>query len=220
VASDVQTSYDAVTDEYVARIAGELAHKPLDRQLLERFAEQVKALGPVCDVGCGPGHVARYLHDRGVRVTGADLSPVMVEAARKLNPEIEFVQADMRTLPIADEALGGLIAFYSIIHIPRPELRAVLIEMKRTLRSGGLLFLAFHIGDSVLHLDEWWGQRVSVDFIFFRTEELVDLLREVGLRVVEVIERDPYPGVEHPSRRAYLFAEKPAGAGAGDALVG
>jgi ubiquinone/menaquinone biosynthesis C-methylase UbiE len=143
---------------------------------------------------------------------GVDLSPVMAEAARRLNPGIEFAQADMRSLEFEDEVLGGIAAFYSIIHIPRPEVVATLTEMKRVLRPGGLLLLAFHIGDDVLHLDEWWGQRVSVDFIFFRPEEMTGFLREAGFQVVEIVEREPYPGVEHPSRRAYIFAEKPRGA--------
>jgi SAM-dependent methyltransferase len=207
---DVQASYDRVAEEYVARIFGELEHKPLDRQLLDRFAEEARAIGPACDVGCGPGHVTRYLHDRGASVTGVDLSPAMIEAARRLSPGIEFAQADMRSLGFEDESLGGIAAFYSIIHIPRADVVAVLAEMRRVLRPGGLLLLAFHIGDNIVHLDEWWGRRVSVDFHFFRPEEMKGFLKEAGFRVVEVVEREPYPGVEHPSRRAYVFAEKPA----------
>lgn len=208
--SDVRASYDRVADEYVARIAGELEHKPLDRQLLDAFAERVR-VGFVCDLGCGPGHVARYLHERGVVVTGIDLSPLLVEAARRLNPPIEFVQGDMRALPIRDEVLGGIVAFYSLIHFPRLKVVAALLEMRRVLQPGGLVLLAFHVGDTVLHLDEWWGQRVSLDFVFFRTEEMAGFLREAGFQVVESVERDPYPGVEHPSQRAYLLAEKPRG---------
>jgi SAM-dependent methyltransferase len=209
--SDVQTSYDLVAGEYVRRIFDELEHKPLDRQLLDRFAASVKALGAACDLGCGPGHVARYLNERGVRVIGVDLSPVMVEYARQLNPGIEFLRGDMRSLGIEDEALGGIAAFYSIIHIPRSEVVESLVEMKRVLRPGGLLLLAFHIGDEVLHLADWWGRRVSVDFIFFRPEEMTGFLRAAGFEIEEVVERDPYPDVEHPSRRAYLFARKPGG---------
>jgi ubiquinone/menaquinone biosynthesis C-methylase UbiE len=138
-----------------------------------------------------------------------DLSPAMVEAAGRLNPGIEFTQGDMRSLPIDDGFLGGIAAFYSIIHIPRAEVVAALVEMQRVLQPGGLLLLAFHIGDDLVHLDEWWGQRVSVDFIFFRTEEMTGFLKEAGFRIVESVEREPYPGVEHPSRRAYLLAEKP-----------
>ena len=71
---DTQTSYDRVADEYVRRIFDELRHKPLDRQLLDRFAASVRDVGPACDLGCGPGHVARYLHEHGVQVCGVDLS--------------------------------------------------------------------------------------------------------------------------------------------------
>jgi SAM-dependent methyltransferase len=204
--NDVQTSYDLVADEYVRRIFDELAHKPLDRQLLDRLADHVQGIGPVCDMGCGPGHVARYLQGRGANVVGIDLSPTMVRRARNLNPGIEFKQGDMRSPEIEDGAWGGIAAFYSIIHIPRPEVVAVLGGMKRALRAGGWLLLAFHIGDDVVHLDEWWGQHVSVDFNFFRTEEMTGFLRSAGFEVGEVIEREPYPEVEHPSRRAYIFA--------------
>jgi SAM-dependent methyltransferase len=206
--SDTQRSYDLVADEYVQRIYGELDHKPIDRQLLDRFVERVNAIGPACDMGCGPGHVARYVHERGARAVGIDLSPAMVEHARKLNPGIEFRLGDMRSLEIEDETLGGIVAFYSIIHIPRSEVVAVLVEMKRILRPGGLLLLAFHIGDQILHMDEWWDKQVSVDFVFFRTDEMTGFLESAGFLVGEVVEREPYSDVEHQSRRAYILAEK------------
>jgi SAM-dependent methyltransferase len=207
---DIQASYDRVAEEYVARISGELAHKPLDRQLLDAFAARVRVLGPACDLGCGPGHVTRYLHERGLTITGIDLSPAMVEAARRLNPEVEFSQVDFRALPFADGALGGIVAFYSVIHLSRAHVVAALVEMKRVLRPGGLVLVAFHVGQDVLHLDEWWGQRVSIDFVFFRLDEMANFLTQAGLMVVESFEREPYPDVEHPSRRAYFLAEKPA----------
>ena len=80
---------------------------------------------------------------------------------------------------------------------------------KRALRPGGLLLLAFHVGDETLHLDEWWGQRVTLDFHFFRPEEMADSLRTVGFEIEEIIEREPYPDVEHQSRRCYIFARNP-----------
>ena len=73
--SDIQVGYDRVADEYVRRIYDELRHKPLDRQLLDRFAESLQGDCVVCDIGTGPGHVARYMHDRGGKVCGIDLSP-------------------------------------------------------------------------------------------------------------------------------------------------
>ena len=208
--SDYQASYDAVADEYVRRIADELRHKPLDRALLDRFAEATRDRGPVCDLGCGPGHVARYLKERGVEVAGYDLSPGMVEAARLLNPEITFHQADMTALDHADESCAGLVAFYSIIHLPRTEIAKTLREFRRILQPGGLLLLAFHIGDETVHLDDWWEQKVNIDFFFFQPEEIVSKLRAAGFEIEETIEREPYPEVEHQSRRAYIFARRPA----------
>jgi SAM-dependent methyltransferase len=208
----VQSSYDRVADEYVRRIYDELQHKPLDRQLLDRFADSVRAAGPACDMGCGPGQVARYLHERGAQVCGVDLSPEMIVRARGLNPGIEFMQGDMRALDVQDGAWAGIAAFYSIIHIPRDDVVSTLHELRRALWPGGPLLLAFHIGDDVLHLDEWLGQMVCVDFFFFRADEMARYLKSAGFEIDEIIERDPYADVEHQSRRAYIFASKPIAA--------
>lgn len=208
--SDYQASYDAVAEEYVRRISGELEHKPIDRELLDRFAASLRDVGPVCDVGCGPGHVTRYLRDRGLNISGYAFSLKTVEVARRLNPGMEFRQADMTALDVPDEMWAGIVAFYSIIHVARDEMAQALGEVRQTLRPGGLLLLAFHIGDETLHLDDWWDQKVNVDFFFFRVEEMTTHLRAAGFEIEEIVEREPYPDVEHQSRRAYIFARRPA----------
>ena len=207
--TNLQTSYDRVAEEYTRRIYDELKSKPFDRSILERFAGGVRGLGPVCDLGCGPGHVARYLRELQVNVFGLDLSYAMVEQARRLNPRIEFQQGDMLGLNFEDGALGGIVAFYSIKHIPRDEIANALREMKRVMRLGGLLLLAFHAGEEEIHLDEWWGRKVSLNTFFLRPAEVEAHLEEAGFEIEEVIEREPYEGVEYPSRRAYIFAKKP-----------
>src|SRR4051812_17665729 len=112
----LRASYDSVAAAYVEHIYDELAQKPLDRHLLNRFAEEVRDRGVVGDLGCGPGHVSRYLHEHGMRTVGVDLSPEMVGWASRLNPGLEFRVGDMRSLDFADGALAGIVAFYSIIH--------------------------------------------------------------------------------------------------------
>lgn len=206
---NVAASYDAVAREYDRRIYGELRHKPFDRTVLERFAKAVRVGGTVADVGCGPGHVGRHVSDQGVRVCGVDLSEEMLAIARTRNPAIEFFRADMRAIPRPDASWAGIVAFYSIIHIPREEIVSVLRELARVLEPGGLLLLAFHIGDEAVHLEEWWEQRVSVDFFFFQPEEMKGWLAQAGLEVIEVLERDPYAeDVEHQSRRCLITARK------------
>ena len=207
--NDLQSSYDSVADEYARRIYDELKDKPFDRELLDRFADHLKGAGVVCDMGCGPGQIARYLHERGVSVLGVDLSPGMIEQARRLNPGLEFKTGNMLALDVEDEAWAGIAAFYSIIHIPRAEVIAALRELRRALRGGGLLLLAFHLGDDVLYLNEWWGHSVSADFVFFRRDEMESYLLAAGFEIEEAIEREPYPGVEHQSRRGYILAHRP-----------
>ncbi|HBJ88222.1 MAG TPA: class I SAM-dependent methyltransferase [Verrucomicrobiales bacterium] len=201
-----QVSYDQVADEYVRRIYDELKHKPLDRQLLDRFAASVRDVGPACDMGCGPGHVARYLREQGVEVCGVDLSPEMVEQARRLNEGIDFQTGDMMALTVPDGTWAGVAAFYSLIHIPHGDMVQALRELRRVLMPGGLLLLTFHIGDGTIHLDEWWDKKVCVDFLLFRSQEMSDWLRMAGFEVEEIVEREPYPEIEHQSRRAYIFA--------------
>jgi ubiquinone/menaquinone biosynthesis C-methylase UbiE len=207
--NETQQGYDELAEEYVLHIYNELEHKPLDRALLNHFADEVKQQGMVCDIGCGPGHVARYVHERGVKVFGMDLSHKMVEQAQRLNPDLEFKQGDMRALDIADEALSGILAFYSIIHIEREQVTEALQEFRRVLQTRGLLFLAFHVGQETLHIDDLWGKEVSIDFHFFEREEIEGYLRAAGFVIDATIERAPYADAEHPSRRVYIFARKP-----------
>jgi ubiquinone/menaquinone biosynthesis C-methylase UbiE len=206
----IQQSYDRVADEYARHIFSELEHKPLDRELLTRFAVAVKGKGEVCDMGCGPGHIARHLHDAGAHVFGLDLSPGMLEQARRLNPDIPFRQGNMLALDLPDASLAGIAAFYAIVNLPRESLPQVFREMARVLQSGGLLLLGFHIGDETLHRDDWWERPINMDFHFLNPQSVQRDLEAAGLTVEEVVEREPYaPGVEHQCRRAYIFARKP-----------
>ena len=209
-ASRTRESYDELAATYTERIFTELAGKPLDRHLLNRLAEDVRGHGLVADLGCGPGHVARYLHDQGVRMLGIDLSPRMIDSARQRSPDIEFRVGDMRALDLPDGVLAGIVAFYSLIHIGEPEMRATLRELRRVLAPGGLLLVAFHIGEETVHRDELWGHPVSLDFRFLMPSPMVARLIEAGFVVLERVEREPYPEVEHPSRRCYLLARSPA----------
>ena len=205
---NLQDSYDRVAGPYAGQLFDELSGKPLDRQLLDRLAKSADETGPICDLGCGPGQIACYLHAQGVEVCGVDLSAGMVEQARRLNPGIAFMQGDMLALDVAGEAWGGIAAFYSLIHMPRPELGKAIGEMYRVLRPNGLALVAFHIGEETKHRENWFGEPVSVDFFFFRPEEIAERLPAAGFTIEDVIEREPYPDVEYPSRRAYLFARK------------
>lgn len=202
------TSYDQVAPEYAQKYLNEFEHKPIDRALLDEFAARVGD-GDVCDLGCGPGHLARYLHDKGVKVFGLDISPGMIKEARQAHPGIQFFQGDMRSFDLPDACLTGIAAFYSLIHVPREEVTGVLKELRRSLKPGGVLLLSFHKGTEIVHLDEFFDKPVSLDFTFFETEEMVGYLEAAGFRIEEIVERPAYPEVEYPSQRVYILGANP-----------
>ena len=203
---DVRLSYDSAARAYAEHLAAELEGKPLDRHLLNRFAEEVRGKGLVADLGCGPGHVARYLVAKGISMLGIDLSPEMIRVASELHPGIDFRVGDMTALDLPDESLAGAVAFYSIVHFASEELGPVFREIRRVLVPDGLALLAFHIGDQVVHVDDLFGAPVSLDFRFHVPEKVVEALAGADLAVFERVDREPYEGAEYPSRRCYLLA--------------
>ncbi len=206
---EVRDSYDGVAADYVEHVTGELEQKPFDRAYLDRLATVLEGQGPVAELGCGPGHVGRYLHDRGVEVSGLDLSPGMIEEARTLNPGLQFVVGDMLDLPYAEGSLAGVVAFYSIIHFDSAQLDQSIREFRRVLRPGGLAAVAFHVGDETIHRKEWWGHEVPFDFHLLDPADVTRRAILAGMTVEELLERDPNPEVEYPSRRAYMRLRRP-----------
>jgi ubiquinone/menaquinone biosynthesis C-methylase UbiE len=206
-----RASYDAVAAAYAEAMSDELRRKPLDRALLTAFAEQVREVGQgggrVWDVGCGPGHVTAFLAGLGLCAAGLDLSGQMVAQARKRHPGLEFSTGSMTALPAPDASWEGLVSFYSLIHmIDDADLRAALAEYRRVLADGGLLLLAVHAGQEVRHSTDWFGAEVDVSFRFFDPAWLSTELERAGFAVESLTRRQPYPGAEVATPRAYFLA--------------
>jgi SAM-dependent methyltransferase len=204
---DVRESYDSAAHAYAEHLSGELAHKPLDRHLLNRFVEGTRVRGLVADIGCGPGHVTRYLRDRGAKAFGIDISPTMVECASALNPGLDFKIGDLRNLDLPPASLAGVVLFYAIVHFTDDELGAVMAEVHRVLIPGGLVLVTFHIGDEIVHRNDLFGAPVDLDFRFHPVATVIEALRLSHFEVIEQTEREPYAGVEYQSRRGYLLGK-------------
>ena len=210
--SATRTGYDAVAGPYATTFRSALDDSPLDRALLTGFAELVADRHPdgrLVEVGCGPGHVAAYLRDRGLSIRGIDLSSAMVDLARREHPEITFDVGEMGALDASDSSMAGLVAWYSIIHVPPAHLPAVFTEFHRVLEDGGHLLLAFQVGDDVLHLDEAFGHRVSLDFRRLRPDDVTVLLDGAGFDLVAQLVRAPVPaGPAASIPQAFVIARK------------
>ncbi len=196
-------SYDRVATKYEERFHDELERKPRDRELLAAFAAAVG--DPLVEIGCGPGQIGGFVRERGRRVVGLDYShPMATLARRRLDGA---VTADMRALPFRTASLGGILAFYSLIHLRRPELTPMLRECRRALRPGGRILLSAHEGRGEVGVAEFLGEATPFVATLFELDELADAVGAAGCDVVHRERREPYP-TEGQTVRLYVEARR------------
>ncbi len=200
-----RTAYDTVARSYADQVRDLLADNPADRAVLGLFAELVS--GPVADVGCGPGRISGYLKPLGVDVFGVDLSPGMVAVARQDHPDVRFEVGSMLDLDLPDGALGGALAWYSVIHVPWEEHPAVFAEFHRVLAPGGLLLVAFQVGDVMRRLEQGYGHDISLDVFRLDPDRVLAQLAEAGFEPHTRLERQPVDREKTP--QCYLIVRKP-----------
>jgi SAM-dependent methyltransferase len=209
-----RAGYDAMAEQYAEHFRAALDEAPLDRALLSGFAELVRRDHPdpqLLEIGSGPGNVAAYLHQLGMSVRGIDLSPAMVELARREHPGISFEVGEMGALDVADASLAGVVAWYSVIHVPASQRPGVIGEFHRVLRPGGYALLAFQVGDDTLHLDEAFGHEVSLDVHRLQPDAVVALLDNAGFDLTARLVRAPEPSsAAAKTPQAFLIARKPS----------
>lgn len=212
----IRDSYDTVAADYVQLVKKPAELDPLSRAMLAAFAESVRAagLGPVADLGCGPGRVTAHLAALGVPAFGVDLSPKMIELAHQAHPDLDFTVGSMTALPLRDNALGGILAYYSTHHTPPDQLPTLYAEFHRTLAPGGRLMLAGHAAtDQQLHLrptQAYGGHPVSFESHLLPAEQIAELLSEAGLVVTARLAQEPDEGARNATRSyATLLARKP-----------
>ncbi|MCX5087500.1 class I SAM-dependent methyltransferase [Streptomyces sp. NBC_00365] len=205
--ADTRTSYDTVAVSYADQMRNALAERPYLRGALALFADKVRAAGggPVVDVGCGPGKVTAHLHGLGVDAFGIDLSPGMIDVARRDHPGLRFEVGSMTDLDLPAVSVTGLLAWWSLIHIPDHEVPTVLGHFHRVLRPGGPLQLGFHVGDqSRLKTEGYGGHPMKVHVHRRKPDQVATWLRDAGFEIEAQLLLDP----DEKTPGAILFARR------------
>ncbi|MEY9951380.1 class I SAM-dependent methyltransferase [Leifsonia sp. EB34] len=220
---EARVAYDLVAEDYAKLLAGELEKLPLERALLTAFAEQVAGGGggAVADIGCGPGRVSGFLAGIGVDVRGVDLSPGMIDVARRDHPGIPFEVASMAALPFRDGELAGALAWYSIIHIPQGRQDAVFAEFARVVRPGGRLLLAFQVSEGgdedVVRLRQAYGHELDLRTRRQSPARVKKRLAAAGFELVAELTRERI--APEKSRQAFLLAQRTVDSSAAEAAA-
>lgn len=192
----VRESYDRVADNYAHMVVttgiGDIRSHPWLKASIDAFADTVSELGPVLDVGCGPGTVTAYLAERGLDVSGVDLSPRMIENARRLHPQCRFSVASATDLDLGEASLGGVLGWWSLFNLPRDVLPQVLARFARALKPGGHFITATHVGDEdAVRTEAYGGVPVRWTTHKWQPEQLVALIEQAGLHPVAELRLPP-----------------------------
>lgn len=185
-----QQAFDAVAADYAALLPDLSVEAPLDRAVLGAFVEMVRQAGDgvVADVGCGTGRVAAHLAEQGLRVVGFDVSPRMVALARGAHRDVAV--AHVRELPVRSGALGGVLAWYSLINLGVERLVDAVHELARVTRPGAPVLLAFQSGEGErVDRTTAYGRAVPMTYVRHRVEVVEQALTEAQLAVHATVRR-------------------------------
>jgi uncharacterized protein YceH (UPF0502 family)/phospholipid N-methyltransferase len=206
----VRAAYAAVAVSYAEQFCDELAGLPFESWLLRRVVDLADG-APVIEVGTGPGHVAAFLAEAGADATGLDITPEMVDQARRRYPGVSYQVGDLRRLmrPTTHDGWGAVLAWYSLIHLAPSELPAAIASLARPLRANGWLVLALHTGAEVRTATDWFGHEIDLDFVLHDPAEVLAIVEQTGLLDIEWYHRGPFTARGETTQRLYVVARKP-----------
>ena len=177
----VEAGYDLMAKQYLATKDPE---DPLALAALEDLASLLPPGATVVDLGCGAGvPVTRWLADRSFVVTGVDVSARQLELARKNVPAGTFLKADMTELAFVTESFDAVIAFHSLIHVPRAEHPALLENIHRWLKPGGAFLATMTVSEYEGREEDWEGWGAPMVWSHYDGEANVAMLREAGFGI-------------------------------------
>jgi SAM-dependent methyltransferase len=207
---ELRAAHDVLAELYAVRLPDALDRMPLERALLGLFCDLTLAadLGrSVGDVGCGTGRLEPYLAGRGLAPRGFDLSPGMIQVARRDHPGFDFDVADLRELPVEDASLAGVVCWYSLMYLAPADRPAAFSELARVVKPGGYLVTAFKAGDSrVRRGGRSTGLGVEFDVYWLSPDEMEQRVTGAGFATVFWGGRPPEG--QEGSPQGYLLAQR------------
>ena len=207
---ELRAAHDVLAAFYVEFLDGLVERMPVERAMLDLFAEVTRAAGlgtEVGDIGSGTGRLTPHLTSRGLTPRGIDLSPEMVRVARRDHPGVTFDVGDVRALPLADASLAGAVCWYSLIFLAPSDRPGAFRELARVVKPGGHLMTAAQPGDgSHQRRGRSTGLGIEFDAYWMSPEEMQQHMSEAGFTTIFWGGRPPEDVENSPA--AYLLARR------------
>lgn len=208
ITSKTMRAYDLAAQRYHDLFHNEMNEKEYDRMLLDSFASKFPHGALICDAGCGPsGHIGRYVFNKGMQVTGIDVSERCIKLARRHNPDMRFECGDITNLMFDEDAVDGIISYYSIIHTPKNEVSRIFAEFRRVLKSFGYLLIAVKAGTTEGYVNNLLGIETEIYMALFTEKEITDYMQQAGFHLEFMEKRNPYD-FEIDNDRIFAIARK------------
>jgi len=207
VNEDIVLAYSNIANEYAEAFYHELDNKPIDRKLYDLFADRIPLNGNCLEIGCGPGEISLYLHEKGLHITGIDKSQAMITIAKKLNNNIQFKIDDVFNLSFESDSIDGIVAPFLIVNFTNKEIKLALQEIYRILKHDSILLLTFHIGrNKKLQLNDYFKKNNKIIFTLHSLENVKNIISKCGFIITEVVVKSPYESEQ--TTRAFIYAKK------------
>jgi SAM-dependent methyltransferase len=208
VHENTRITYNKIADKYQELFWNEMEEKPFDRQYLDAFLASLDKGSVIYDAGCGPGHITRYIFDKGYHIVGIDISEKCIQIAAKENPAIPFECADFLDWQITPNSVDAIISFYSIIYTPKKDINQIIEVFYNALKPNGKILLVLKEGAFEGYQDQILGIQVKSYFCEYRLEEIREILQHNYFNVHSSEIRAPY---EHEinNNRIYIICSKP-----------
>ncbi len=202
----VEAGYDRVAEAYLASKDAD------DPTTLAGLAGMLPPGNPaaVLDLGCGAGvPVTRWLAARGFMVTGVDISARQLELARRHVPAATFVKADMTGLRFGPGSFDAVVAFHSIIHVPRVEHAALLERIHGWLRPGGPFLATLSVGEWEGEEGDWEGWGAAMRWSHYDKDSNLKMLRGAGFEISSAEVRTGGGAGDREETWLWVLARKP-----------
>jgi ubiquinone/menaquinone biosynthesis C-methylase UbiE len=180
--------YDNNADKYAEEL-----HKVAPIESIDSFINYLPKGAYILEAGCGPGRETKIFTEKRIKTCGIDLSEGLLEIARKINPDTEYIKGSFLQLPFPNETFDGVWAHASLVHLETIEdVESALNEFCRVLKNKGILFVGtkMQIGEEKTAIVSDTLSNHERFFRYYKSEEISNYIKEAGFEIMESIVRE------------------------------